>query len=124
MTATAAMVQRLRRMVSEPDSTTYAHDDLAEIIEEYPVLDSEGLSQADADWTPTYDLNAAAAVVWTEKAGSLATAFDFGADGANYARSQQHAQALKMQRYYNARRRLGTITMIREVTDDVMLDDE
>ena len=118
MAATAAMVNRLRRMVAEPTSAIYDDDDLAEVVERYPVLDSDGLSQDDDDWTPTYDLNAAAAEVWAEKAAGYVGEFDFSADGGQFARSQQYDQAVRMARQYAARRRPGTITLVRETTDD------
>ena len=122
MTATLAMVNRLRRMVAEADTTTYEHADLTEIIERYPALDSEGLSQDDADWTATYDLNAAAAEIWAEKAAAVATGYDFSADSGTFSRSQQYNQAMRMARHYGARRRVGTITLVRETTDDELTD--
>ena len=62
-------------------------------------------------WIATYDLNAAAADVWDEKAGTLAANFDFSADGSNFSRSQAYEQALKQAGRYRARRSKTTITM-------------
>lgn len=118
MAATAAMVARLRRMVAEPGNDTYFDDELAEVIERYPLLDGDGLSIDNADWTATYDLNAAASDLWAEKAAGLAAEFDFSADGASYTRSQQMAQANRMSRYYAARRAVGTVTLARVASDD------
>jgi hypothetical protein len=104
MAATAAQVWRLRRMVAESDDTTYADSDLAEAIERYPLPDSEQRDPDHLDWVATYDLHAAAAEVWQEKAAALSTAYDFNADGAVYSRSQMHEQALKQARWHNSRR--------------------
>lgn len=124
MTATAAMVTRLRRMVAEPGSDNgYSDLVLEEIIERYPTLDADGLSADDEDWAASYDLNAAASEVWGEKAAACAAAFDFNADGASFSRSQAYTQAMRMMRRYGARRAPGTVTLVRVTNDDDELGD-
>ncbi len=118
----SADVERLRRMAAEPDTTTYSDVMLADIIKRHPLEDARGEGpwiesettpgtlETNEDWTPTYDLNAAAAEVWEEKAGTLAQDFDFSADGGNYSRSQAHEQAMKQARYFRSKRSVRTIT--------------
>ena len=92
------------------------------MIGAYPLVDLNGVDwytvdyttvpphqDANTYWMPTYDLNAAAADVWSEKGSALAIKFDFGADGSNYTLSQQYQQALSQARYYRARRSMKTI---------------
>lgn len=123
MAATAAQVARLRRMVAESDdSNGYTDAVLEDAIERYGLIDADGLRPDETDWAGEYDLNAAAADVWAEKAASLAAAFDFGADGSTFARSQAHSQAAKMVRYYTARRGPTTVTVVSDVRVDE--DDE
>ena len=124
MTATAAMVDRVRRMTNEPDtSATYDDDDIETFIETYPLIDARGeepftwdtstqppTEDANEDWIVTYDLNAAAADIWEEKASILSQDFDFEADGAKYTRSQPYEQAMKQARRYRAKRSMKTIT--------------
>lgn len=124
MAATAAQIARLRRMVGEPDSsTTYTDDDLTTYIEEYPLIDERGeapytwdtsteppTEDENDDWIATYDLNAAAADIWEEKAAGLAQDYDFKADGASFSRSQAYEQYLKQARYYRSRRAPRTMT--------------
>ena len=115
MTATAAQIARLRRMVSEPDdSNGYESYVLAEAIERFPLYDADGYEQGDDDWVATYDLAAAASDIWTEKAAARSERMDFGADGSTFSQSQQYAQALKMARYYNARRSPGSVRVFVE----------
>lgn len=122
MAATAAQIARLRRMVAEATSTTYSDDDLAEIIQTYPLTDPRGkeaytwdtttdppTQDANESWIPTYDLNAAAADVWQEKSAVPASDFDFSADGSSFTRSQVHQQMMGMVRYYRSRRSPKTI---------------
>jgi hypothetical protein len=124
MAATAAEVARLRRMVNEADDTTYDDTALEETIESYPCIDERGEepytwdtstdppTQDDNDsWIATYDLNAAAADIWEEKAAVLAQDYDFNADGGRYSRSQAYEQAMKQARYYRSRRNPRTVTL-------------
>ncbi len=68
-------VASLRRMVAEPGTATYTDAILRDIIARYPFQDATGRGPVDTGWIPRYDLNAAAADVWDEKAGlALATA--------------------------------------------------
>ena len=123
MSATAAQIQRLRRMVDEPTTEDYDDPTVAEYIERYPLMDERGqkpytynastsppTQDDNDDWLPTYDLNAAAADVWEEKAATLAADFDFSADGASYTRSQSYQHAIEMAAYYRRRRSMKTIT--------------
>lgn len=124
MSATAAEVARLRRMVNETDEYgDYTDSDLEDYIERYPRMDERGqkpytydtstsppTEEENDDWVPTYDLNAAAADIWEEKAAALAADFDFSADGASYTRSQKYQQAKDMAAHYRRRRSATTVT--------------
>ena len=123
MTATAAQISQVRRMCAlAVGDTTYTDAVLTAMIIAYPLVDINGFDWwvmdystipptriANVNWTETYDLMAAAADVYQEKAATLATKFDFGADGATYTLSQQHQQALYMARFYRSRRSMTTV---------------
>jgi len=120
--ATAEQIAKVRRMTNEPNTTTYSDVAVEGYIEsypledargEYPTVESEttpGTLEENPDWTATYDLNAAAADIWSEKAAVLAGDFDFQADGGQYSRSQAYSQAMQQSRYYRSRRAIKTIT--------------
>lgn len=124
MSATAAQIAKVRRMVAEPTAGTYTDQDIAEYIEARSCIDERGeepyswdtsseppTQEANDAWIDTYDLNAAAADIWNEKAAALAaTYYDFGADGQTFNRSQAAQQALQMARYYWSRRNAKTIS--------------
>ncbi len=123
MAATAAQVAQLRRMVAEPTVTTYSDSTLEDYIETDPVVDENGESprvpstttpgemMANPDWTATYDLHAAAAAIWTEKAAAVNHLHDFSADGGTYTRSQMYTQAMQQARFHLSRRNPKTIIM-------------
>ena len=117
MSATAAQIARMRRMVNESDSTTYDDDALTEYIERYPLIDERGeepytwdtatqppTQDDNDDWIATYDLHAAAADVWEEKAAGVAGDFSFSADGGSYSREQVYQQFMGQCRYHRGRR--------------------
>jgi len=118
-----ALIPRLRRMTGEVSTGTYSDTEMAEFIELYPLEDGRGEGpliesetdpgtlETNPDWTATYDLNAAAATIWAEKAATLSQDFDFTADGGSYHRSQAYEQAMKQSRYYQSRRSMKGITL-------------
>lgn len=138
MAATAEQIARLRRMAGESNPTTYSDSDIAAYIERYPILDALGNDPwvesettpttliANPDWTATYDLNAAAADLWAEKAAGLAARYDFSTQGQSFSRSQGYEMAQKQSRYYRSRRAVGTIAMRPEPKPDLdeLLDEE
>jgi hypothetical protein len=133
MSATAAQVARVRRMVNEADDTTYDDDAIADYIESYPLIDERGeepytwdtstsppTQEDNDDWIATYDLHAAAADIWEEKAAVVAVDFDFRADGGQYSRSQVVEAYQALARYHRARRapRSHRLVMYPDPTDD------
>jgi len=123
MAATAAQIARLRRMVDEPDDTTYDDDAITDYIERYPLVDERGekpytwdtstqppTQDENDDWIDTYDLNAAAADIWEEKAATVAEDFDFRADGGQYSRGQAYEHYMKMVALFRSRRSMRTIS--------------
>jgi hypothetical protein len=124
---TAAQIAQVRRMVNEPLTTTYTDAIITTYIEAYPLVDENGEAprvpstttpgemMANPDWTATYDLHAAGADIWEEKAAVLAVDFDVNADGAALNRSQAFEQAMKQARYCRSRRSPKTITQIPDV---------
>ena len=121
MSATAAQIARVRRMTNEPDTTAYSDADIQGYIEAHKLVDENGNSPripnpldqdemiANTEWVDTYDLNAAAADIWEEKAGVLSADYDFSADGGSYTRSQAYEQAMKQARAFRSRRSPGAI---------------
>jgi hypothetical protein len=104
-------------MVAEPDDARgWTNANIAAYIEAYPLVDALGRYptrpneatptelEANPYWTPTYDLNAAAADIWDEKASSLAENFDVSGGGESYSREQVYDNAVRRARYYRARR--------------------
>ena len=61
---------------------------------------------AGTEWSPSWDLNAAAADGWRIKAGKVAGRYNFTTDGQQFARAQMIAHCRMMERMY--RRKVST----------------
>lgn len=123
MAATAAQIERLRRMCGLTSSdVTYTDAALAGYIERHPLPDEWGelpyyqdnsttppTQETNENWASSYDLAAAAADVWDEKAAGYATQYDVTTDGATRNLSQQYAQAQKQARYWRSRRAMVSV---------------
>lgn len=121
----SSIIGKVRRMTNEKFNTSYTDAEIQTIIETYPLVDGEGFAPDQDNWTPTYDLNAAAATIWEEKASGRTQNFDFSADGGSYSRSQSYEMAMKQARYFRSKRGMKTMEM--ESTpkkDDDVTDDE
>ena len=125
MTATATQISQIRRMVAEPTTTTYMDADIQRYIETYPVMDENGqlpytMSSAtpparvvNPSWIASYDLHAAAADIWDEKAACLAVQYDYSAGASNFSRSQLYEQAQKQARYHRSRAMTKTMRAVK-----------
>lgn len=116
MSATAAQIAAVRRMVAEPLTTTYSDVQVQTFVEAHPLMDELGTDPYWWDtttdppvkvvtngWIETYDLNAAAADIWEEKMAAVSNLISFSADGGNYQQSNQYEQYKKMAGYYRSR---------------------
>ncbi len=65
--------------------------------------DPDDLDYEDANWTPTWDLDAAAAEGWRRKAGLAASRFNFAEDGQRFDRAQVYAHCVAQAEYYGNR---------------------
>lgn len=97
-TPSSADVATVRRRANEPSQSPYSDLVLTALIAAHPLeFDEEGAPVA-------WDLWAAAAEIWSEKAAALSSHFDFSADGASYSRSQAYENARKQASYCASRR--------------------
>jgi hypothetical protein len=106
MTVSASDISRLRRMTNEPtDVNGYNDAALTEYITSWKAIDSESRLPDESDWIETYDLHAAAADIWEEKAAALFDKHDFSADGSSFSANQMYENARSMAEHHRARQK-------------------
>ncbi len=100
---------KLALMVLSDEDPELSPDQIEDVLTYARRPDADGLLYTDEDWTPTWDLDAAAAEGWRRKAGIAASRFNFAEDDQRFDRSQIYAQCLSQAEQY-ARRSMGSIT--------------
>lgn len=94
---------RLANMVAASSRPVLSDEDLDALLAAARTVDSQGYLVTDAGYTPTWDLNRAAAEGWRWKAGRVAGDFDFSADDASYSKGAVMQKCLDMEALYEAR---------------------
>ena len=134
MTVSASFITRLRRIVDEPTDATYDDTDLGDYLERYRVMDALGNdpytwtsttppTQSDnASWIETYDMHAAAAEIWSEKAAAVYDQHDFSADGGSYKVSQLYDHCVAMAAFHNARASIKSIKLVKSPAESLSSD--
>ncbi len=95
-------IDKLKQLTAwdiEPELTEY---DLGELLAAAALEDAAGLAPLNEEWTPTYDLNAAAAHGWLIKSGRAAATVD--APEAGMVTSKVFDNCRAMARIYAGKR--------------------
>jgi len=79
-------------------------DEIERVIQNASRRDEYGLLPYSSGWTPTYDLDAAAADGWRIKAAKWAGRVDVSDGNTRISRSQGHKMAMEMVKLYAGRR--------------------
>jgi hypothetical protein len=95
---------KLKRMTAWDAEPTLSEDDLDGILAAVAMQDSEGLAPGDVDWTPTYDINAAAAAAWLVKAARASPLTEVDPPESGIVTSKVFDNCRAMARIYSAKR--------------------
>jgi hypothetical protein len=101
---------RLRDMVQASSAPSLSDAEVESLLHQARRADTYGLAPNATGWTPSYNLNAAAAEGWRRKAGKVAGEFDFSTDGQSFSRSQQYRACLDMAAQY-ARKASASVSL-------------
>ena len=102
MTEAEAQAQ-IERMVLATEDPALTADEITDLVSAAARPDSDGYARTDTAWTPTWDLNAAAADGWSRKAAKAHNLFNFAEDGQRFDRSQIYANCVTQRDYYAAK---------------------
>lgn len=91
---------RIEVMTAWDSEPTLSSTEVSMLLELAQRADVDGFAPSHDDWTPTYDLNAAAAEGWRWKAAKVAGKFDVSTDGQAVSRSQMVAHCQQMADQY------------------------
>ena len=92
-------------LLTQPTEFPVVHADVVgALVDQAARIDADGNLPSDDDWTPTYDLNSAAASVFEVKAALVVNKYDTNTDGQSLSRSQLLAHLMTMAKMYRNRR--------------------
>jgi hypothetical protein len=98
-------LDKLKLMTAWDTEPALTEDDLNDALAASMVEDAGGVSPTHGEWTPTYDLNAAAAAAWLIKAARAAATTDEPTAGVVTSKMFDNCRA--MARIYTAKRRIN-----------------
>jgi hypothetical protein len=99
--------EKLKKMVASSSEPALTDGEIDELLIEAGVEDPAGRPPPDEDWSPTYDLNAAAAQGWLIKAARAAATVDEPTAGVVTSRIFENCRA--MARLYSSRRKSSVV---------------
>jgi hypothetical protein len=102
---------RLARMCAAAKEPTLTDGDLDDLVEIARRIDIDGLAPTDPDWTPTYDLDAAAVEGWQWKAAK-AVGLSATAPGEEPRFNFTQRECLAMADRYRRNRAAGSIRVL------------
>lgn len=102
--------ERLKKLTAWTTAPELTDGEIDELLAQAGIADAEGNPPASEDWTPTYDLNSAAAAGWYLKAGRSASTTETEPDSVNVT-SKVFENCLKMARAFE-RKRSGSPTTL------------
>jgi len=101
-------LDKLKQLTAWNTEPTLTEDELQEALDGVALEDVNGLAPLHEEWTPTYDLNAAASQAWLIKAARAAATVDEPNAGAVTSRVFENCRA--MARIYAAKRSVSIST--------------
>lgn len=103
-------LEKLKRMTAWDADPTLSEDDLNDLLAVTALEDAAGLAPVNEEWTPTYDLSAAAAAAWLIKAGRASTLVEVDPPGSGIVTSKVFDNCRAMARIYAARKAITVRT--------------
>jgi hypothetical protein len=95
-------LEKLKQLTAWDTAPELTEDDLEECLATVALVDANGLAPINEEWTPTYDLNAAAAQAWLIKSARAAATVDEPTAGV--VTSKVFDNCREMARLFNAKR--------------------
>ena len=99
--------EKLKKLTARDIEPALTEDELDELLAASSLADNQGRAPADEDWTPTYDLDSAAASAWMIKAGRASSTTETEPDSF-YVTSKVFDNCCKMARIYRAKAAVTT----------------
>ena len=109
---------KLKKLTASSEEPVLTDAEVDEVLAASGVADAEGNGPASEDWTPTYDVNAAAAEGWMIKAARAASTTETDPDSLAVT-SRVFENCVRMARLFSAKRAVSvSVTSHRSTSTD------
>lgn len=102
-------LEKLKQITAWDIEPQLTEDELEEFLAAAALEDAAGLSPLHEEWTPTYDLNAAASAAWLVKAARSAQMVEVDPPGSGLFTARVFENCRAMARIYAAKRTFTAI---------------
>ena len=102
--------EKLKKITAWDVEPELTDTEIDELLLQGAIADAEGNGPASEDWTPTFDLNSAAAAGWLIKAGRAASTTETEPDSVNVT-SRVFVNCLRMAKIYASKRAASVRTV-------------
>ncbi len=96
-------LEKLKSLTARETEPVLTETEVEDILGNASVADAEGNAPANDDWTPTYDINKAAAEAWLIKAARASALTEIDPPESGIVTSQVFENCVRMSREFKAR---------------------
>ncbi len=96
-------LDKLKALTAWETEPVLTETEVEDILENAAVTDAEGNAPSNDDWTPTYDINRAAAEAWLIKAARASASTEIDPPESGIVTSQIFENCIKMSREFKAK---------------------
>jgi len=100
-------LEKLKQVTAWDMDPQLTEDELEELLAAAGLEDAAGLAPLHEEWTPTYDLNAAASAAWLIKAARVSMTVEVDPPGSGIITSKVFENCRAMARIYSAKRKMS-----------------
>ncbi len=100
-------IDKLKQLTAWDALPLLSQEDLEELLALSALKDASGLAPLHEQWSPTYDINAAAVAGWLIKAGRVAATVEIDPPGSGIFTSKVFENCRTMARLYAAKRKVS-----------------
>lgn len=115
----AAAFEELKDLVAFDEDPQLTEPQLLRVLKKARRPDAAGLAPSDPNWTPTYNLDAAAAAGWRLKAGKASPKYTFAIDSEQSAQSDVFKHCMEMAKTFD-RGESGSARVASLLDDDAL----
>lgn len=112
--------EKLKLLAAWDTEPTLTETEISDLLAEAAIADSDGLAPEDEAWTPTYNINKAAAAAWLIKAGRASALTEVDPPESGIVTSKVFENCVRMAETFRAKSRTSVKIWNRDTNSDLL----